>query len=281
MKYAYLLPLALLASGCVQTYRLGAGLHTHDLFYQAKPLTPLDSTIASATYVGGQVVAGSGYGGGLKAQQDEHFLGLLQVSRAHSWRNGAVSYGAFGYTGYYRVGQYTFSEYDTGGMKLPSIYQGSYSFTGWGLRGSAYFNTQLDPKFAWRFLGVEWAYSTEYGNLTDLRQRIPQKQIRNGSYVTDKWLIVSDQSMVTLAIATEAEISSDRAKDKSFVMKYAVGRSLSGYLGEGWFNTANFTAAYQYHRHTFHLHIGNINRKGAYQFGYQFRLEQKRKPPRP
>lgn len=282
MKYLYLLPLTLLATGCVQTYRLGAGLHTHDLFYQAKPLTPLDTTVATATYIGGEIMAGDGYGGGFKAQQDQHFAGLLNLSRAHSWRGGAVSYGAFGYLGNYTVGDYTFSEYGPGtnqDQKLPSIYRGTYDFSGWGLRGSAFFNSQLNSKVAWRFLGVEWAYSRETGALTDLRQQIPQKQItRSGGY--DEWIIARSPSMTTIALATELEISSDRRKEKAFILKYSIGKSLPDYTRYRWFNTTSLVMAYQYHRHSFHFQFGNVSRKPAYQFGYHYQLGLKRKAPR-
>lgn len=281
MKYAYLLPLALLASGCVQTYRLGAGLHTHDLFYQARPITPQDSSVATATYVGGQLVSGNGYTGRGNGQHDSHTLGILQASRAHSWRTGAVSYGAFGYLGEYRINKYTFSEYDANKQILPSAYEGTYGFYGWGLRGSAYFNTVLGRSVSWRFAGVEWAFSQEYGDLYDVRQRIPEQRIPRGSGSGyDEWFIARSRSMATVALASELEILNGPTRNKAFVFRYAVGKSLPDYTRAGWFNTVSFAAAYHYYRHAFHFHIGNTGRKSAFQIGYQYRLGLKHKTPR-
>ncbi|MFT4033844.1 MAG: hypothetical protein QM669_15630 [Siphonobacter sp.] len=74
-------------SGCqrIYNYRLGAGMHTSDLFYQAKPVaSPTDSLAVTANYIGGIYSMGYGYPESLGNQTKNCQFGLLQISRAHA-----------------------------------------------------------------------------------------------------------------------------------------------------------------------------------------------------
>lgn len=274
----------------VYNYRLGAGLHAHDLIYQPKPMASRDSGLNTATYVGGVVLWGNGYKEGLKGGQteDQHRLGLLQFNRAHSWNAATLSYGTFGYLGQYTISPNSFSKYDTstvGGIRqvnrLPSAYAGTYNFYGFGFRGSAQLNAILGKNTNWRFIGVDMVYSREYGELSRLRQIIPQHSVPNGlgSYSNgkDNWYIARQPSLFTIAATTEMVFSYDPARDRSFSLKYSIGTSSHPYDNSQWFTIRSLVAAYQYRQHIASLTFGNELRKPATHLSYHYRLGYKQK----
>ncbi|PQA53698.1 hypothetical protein [Siphonobacter curvatus] len=277
----------------IYNHRLGAGLHAHDLIYQPKPLASRDSGVNTATYLGGVTLWGKGYHEGFKngQSQDRHWLGLLQVSRAHSWNAATISYGAFGYLGQYYIGNSSFSEYPKDSLgniinkPLPSIYRGNYGFYGFGFRGSAQLNAILGRNTNWRFLGVEMAYSREYGELTRIRQRIPRKTVNNGlgreysghSTGYDRWIVARQPALFTIAATTEMVFNSDPAKDRSFSMKYSIGTSSAPYGTSRWFTISQLVAAYQYYQHNVSVTLGYFNSKPNTHLSYHYRLGYKQK----
>ncbi|WP_157830287.1 hypothetical protein [Siphonobacter sp. SORGH_AS_0500] len=273
----------------VRNYRLGAGLHAHDLIYQPKPFAPKDSGVHSAWYVGGVYTVGDGYNRATNASKNGYKFGLAQVSRAHSWRNASISYGTFGFIGTYAIGPYTFSEYDTTSHtsspsygRLFSQYAGTYHFYGWGMRGSAHLNACIGggKHVNWRYLGIEWAYSQEYGSLYDIRQKIPNKTIYHSRYVglgsreyTDNWIVASSRGLTTLALSSELVFNHFPDNEGAMILKATWGKTITkDYTGPQWFNTSNIMLAFQVERHLASCTIGNNARKPAIQFGYIYRL---------
>lgn len=275
-------------------YRLGAGFHAHDLIYQPKPLASRDSGVNTATYLGGVVLWGSGYADSRNGGQggDNHQLGLLQFSRAHSWNAATLSYGTFGYLGQYTISPNSFSKYDTitvGGIRqykqLPSAYAGSYNFYGFGFRGSAQLNAVLGRNTNWRFIGVDMVYSREYGNLTRIRQVIPQRSVANGMGGAgfkpgyDHWYIARQTGLFTIAVTTEMVFSSNQVRDRSFTLKYSLGTSSRPYANTHWFTISNFVFALQSKEHAVSATFGNLMYKPAVHLSYHYRLgyQQKKK----
>lgn len=305
MKYVYYLclsgALAIGLSSCqtIYNYRLGAGLHAHDLIYQPKPFAPKDSSVNSAWYVGGVYTVGNGYRGAMDVKNNGYKFGLLQVSRAHSWKHASVSYGAFGFLGSYAIAKYNFAEYDTvrtsdpssppnlttyDYIRKPSAYAGTYHFQGWGLRGSAHLNAIIGRgrKTNWRYLGLEWAHSQEYGSLYDIRQQIPQKTIyrynqpykfnQRATYV-DNWIVARSRGLTTLALSSEMVFNNYPRHQGAVIIKSTWGKAINAdYSGTRWFDVSSIMLGIQANEHLVSLTVGNITQKAGVQLGYNYRL---------
>lgn len=305
MKYLYYLCFlgAAMAglSSCqtIYNYRLGAGLHAHDLVYQPKPFATKDSSVTSAWHVGGIYTIGDGYKGAIGTTNNGYNFGLLQVSRAHSWKYASVSYGAFGFLGKYTIKKSSFAEYDTvrtsplpsppewatyDYIRKPSEYAGAYYFHGWGLRGSAHLNAIIGKgrKTNWRYLGVEWSHSQEYGSLYDIRQQIPQKTIyrynqpykfnQRATYV-DNWIIARSRGLTTLALSSEMVFNNYPQHEGAVILKATWGKAIGAdYNGSQWFDVSSIMLGIQANEHLVSLTVGNVTQKAGIQFAYNYRL---------
>lgn len=276
-------------------YRLGAGLHGQDLTYLTKPLHPRDSSVVKATYAGAHVSAGHGYeevvGGG--QQGERNYLGAATLHRSHSWKRGSVSYGAFGYVGQYTLDEGTFAErrvipdsiyflgnerYD-GYPKIPSVYAGAYRYGGYALRGGYTGRTNLGLRGDWRFLGVEAAYSQEFGQLYELRQRIPDREFFNeprsgGGLVRrhqgrDFWRVARARGLFSLGLSTEFCFRTRRPAE-SINVRLLHGRSF-GDSQKLNLHLSRLTLAYQTGRQTGFAEVTQTG-KFSVVLGYSYRV---------
>ena len=142
---------ALLFASCSHIYE--PALYHQDIVYQPKP-TSFDS-VKAANYISGAFNANSN-----SNYNDFLVSGQLNLSRGYVFNNFNLSYGAFG-----AVGQYSSDQANSG---APTYFTNKY-FEALGGRFSANaFVTSGRTDF--RFIGVEMAYSHEFGTYADFRR---------------------------------------------------------------------------------------------------------------
>jgi len=154
MKIKYLLLfgfIAVLYSSCSQVY--SPALYQHDIAYQPKPAS--FDTAKSATYVS------AAYNAYPSADYNNTLIsGQLNLSRGYVFNNFNLAYGAFGVIGDYQNGE---------GSKTSPYYFNDKYFGAVGGRMSANFFTTKDNADI-RFLGMEAAYSHEFGDYASYRK---------------------------------------------------------------------------------------------------------------
>ncbi len=136
----------LLFSGC--SYQYGPPMFGKQNIYMAKP--SYDSTFNTELYGTLDMGIHSGY-----KQKEGNFYAMPGLHMAHAASFYDLSYGLFSYAGGYNV------------QALPND-QGLKGFYGIGARGSANLNKRFGS-FKWRILGIEGAYSREFGGYRHLR----------------------------------------------------------------------------------------------------------------
>jgi hypothetical protein len=152
---------AALFASCSNVYT--PALYHQDIVYQPKP-TSFD-TVKAANY----------FSAGLNANFNNSNSDLLlssqfNLSRGHAFKNFNLAYGAFGVLGDYQ---------NSAIQKGDPNYFGDKFYGALGGRASAnFFITQGNADI--RFLGVEAAYSHEFGSYADFRQNI---NAQSGYYV--------------------------------------------------------------------------------------------------
>jgi len=165
-------------ASCSQVY--SPALYHHDIAYQPKP-TSFD-TAKSATYISGAFAA-------FPSADFNNTLvgGQINLSRGHVFDKFNVAYGAFGSFGDYQNGS---------GDKASPTYFTDKFFGAVGGRVSANFFTTSD-NVDFRFIGIEAAYSHEFGAYANYRQRVNSLGLSN-VYVDSR------TDLLTLALTTEA-----------------------------------------------------------------------------
>jgi hypothetical protein len=142
---------ALLFASCSHIYE--PALYHQDIVYQPKP-TSFD-TVKAVNYISGAFNANSN-----SNLNDFLVSGQVNLSRGYVFNNFNLSYGAFG-----AVGQYSSDQANSG---APTYFTTKY-FEALGGRFSANaFVTSGRTDF--RFIGVEAAYSHEFGTFADFRR---------------------------------------------------------------------------------------------------------------
>jgi len=140
-----------LLASCSTLYQ--PALYHQDIAYQPKPVS--FDTVKSATYIS------AAYEANLSTDYSDLIQsGQFNISRGHVFDGFNIAYGAFGSLGDY--------EHDgtTGGNNF-----GYKNFGALGARASAnLFTNNDDTEF--RFIGMEMAYSHEFGDYADLRKNL-------------------------------------------------------------------------------------------------------------
>jgi len=145
--------IAVLFASCSQVY--SPALYHHDIAYQPKP-TSFD-TVKTANYV-------SAAFGAYPSEDYNNTLvsGQINLSQGYVFNNFNLAYGAFGVFGDYQNG--------TGDKTKPSYFTDKF-FGAVGGRMSANFFTTSD-NVDFRFIGMEAAYSHEFGSYADYRKSV-------------------------------------------------------------------------------------------------------------
>jgi hypothetical protein len=167
--------LATVFASCSHVYE--PALYHQDISYQPKPAS-FDS-VKSATYLSGGLNIYTNYAGndGLTSAE-------FNLSRAYVFNNFNLSYGAFGVAGDYQNGTIQSGQ--------PNYFT-QKSFGAVGGRASAnLFARSVNTDF--RYLGVEIAYSHEFGSYSDFRRSVIPQQ----NYYVDP----SDE-LVTIGVTSE------------------------------------------------------------------------------
>jgi len=154
------LPIAILSisaiaflSSCSQVYR--PALFHQDIVYMPKPASFDKESTANYVSAGLNVHSNNN-------MNDAIISGQLNLSRAHTFKNFNVAYGAFGSLGDYQNGS---------SDKSAANYFNSKYFGAVGGRFSANFYVHQDRADI-RFIGVEAAYSREFGDYADFRKML-------------------------------------------------------------------------------------------------------------
>jgi hypothetical protein len=184
MRSKFLLPLCSLLSilsACSHVY--APALYHQDIAYQPKP-TSFDKS-ATATYasVGLNNYAGVNY-------TDFLTSGQVNLSQGIRFDNFNIAYGAFG----------VFGDYQYSGSKTDANYFSDKFFGAVGGRFSA--NAFVtDGNVDFRFIGVEMAYSHEFGDYANYRQEL----LNRGGYFVDP-----RTNLYTIGLTTEVIFHSMR-----------------------------------------------------------------------
>jgi len=166
--------IALLFSSCVSVY--SPALYHQDIAYQPKPAS--FDTVKSASYVS------AGFNNYLNSDQDLMQSGQFNLSRGHAFKNTNLAYGAFG----------VFGDLENSSIQQGKPYYFTDKFFG-AVGGRASFNFFVNSgRTDFRFLGIEAAYSHEFGDYLDFRRTV------NG-----KSGIIADtrSDLVTIGLTTE------------------------------------------------------------------------------
>jgi len=156
-----LIAVALLFASCSHVYT--PALYHQDIAYQPKP-TSFD-TAKSLTYVS------AGVGGYTNTNYSDLLLsGQLNVSRGHVFDNFNVAYGGFLVLGDYQNGSSDKTQPNYFSDKFFGAVGGRFSMNAFVKSGRADF----------RFIGMEMAYSHEFGDYADFRKSI---NTQGGYYV--------------------------------------------------------------------------------------------------
>ena len=200
LKNIYLLLLLpLVFASCARVYT--PALYHQDIAYQPKPAS-FDS-LKSATYISG----------GLNAYSNINFTdfltsGQLNISRGHVFDNFNIAYGAFG----------VFGDYQNGAIsKGQTNYFSDKYFGAIGGRFSANLFIKSD-RADFRFLGVEMAYSHEYGSYANFRQSLNNNL--EGYYVDPR------TNLFTIGLTTEVIFHSLNNSDLEHGIRGFIGTTL-------------------------------------------------------
>jgi hypothetical protein len=157
----FLSGILLITSSCSHLY--GPALYHQDIAYQPKP-TSFD-TAKTVTYVSAGL-------NNYSSVNYSDFLtsGQLNLSVGHKFDNFNIAYGAFGVLGSYQYSGST-SNKDYFTDKYFGAIGGRFSANAFVTSGNADF----------RFIGVEMAYSHEFGDYANYRQEL----LRRGGYFVD------------------------------------------------------------------------------------------------
>jgi len=184
--FTFLSCLLLLLSACSHVY--SPALYHQDIAYQPKP-TSFDKE-TSASYVS------LGLGGYTNTNLNDGVVaGQFNISEGHRFDNFNLAYGAFG-----AVGDYQSGSTDT---KSASYFSDRY-FGALGARASINAYVQ-SGRADIRFIGVEAAYSHEFGDYATLRQNL---QKIGGFYV--------DPRVDLFTIGLTSEVIFHNQNDKDF-----------------------------------------------------------------
>jgi len=160
-RHIALFAAAILFASCSKVYT--PALYHQDIAYQPKPAS-FDS-VKSMTYASG----------GINTYVNSNFEDLLvsgqaNLSRGHAFNNFNLAYGAFG----------VFGDYENGAIQKgqPNYFTDKF-FGAVGGRASANFFVN-SGRTDFRFIGVEMAYSHEFGDYANFRQSV---QSQPGYYV--------------------------------------------------------------------------------------------------
>jgi len=165
MKIKILLPLlaiSLFVASCSHVYT--PALYHQDIAYQPKPAS--FDTVKSRTYVS------AGVGGNTNTNYNDFLIsGQLNLSRGHVFDNFNIAYG-----GFLSLGDY---QKDSGDKNKTNNSQNDLFFGAVGGRFSA--NAFVtDGNVDFRFIGVEMAYSHEFGDYANFRKALDKQ---GGFYV--------------------------------------------------------------------------------------------------
>lgn len=176
---------ALLLASCSQVY--SPALYHHDIAYQPKP-TSFD-TVKSATYISAALVT-------YPSEDYNNTLvgGQINISQGQTFKNFNIAYGAFG----------SFGDYQNGtGNKTSSTYFYDKTFGAVGGRFSANFFTTSDNA-DFRFIGMEAAYSHEFGAYSDYRKSVINANQLPASGVSQSTIYVDPRTdLFTIGLTTE------------------------------------------------------------------------------
>ncbi|RKR83817.1 hypothetical protein BDD43_4031 [Mucilaginibacter gracilis] len=158
MKKIYALALlitVIFISGCNDHFYAPA-LYNNNSTYLAKPMHT--DSAKSASYVSG----GLGLGSGIDLK-DNTYMGLLRLDHANTFDNINLAYGVFGFAGSYE---------NTSIEKTEANYFNNKFFAGLGANASANFFIPLNDKVDLRIIGIDLAYSSEFGDYADFRKAV-------------------------------------------------------------------------------------------------------------
>lgn len=165
---------AVLLSACSHVY--APALYHQDIAYQPKPSSFDVKSTQTYASVGLNNYAGINY-------TDFLTSGQVNLGEGHRFDNFNVAYGAFG----------VFGDYQYSGSKTDANYFSDKFFGAVGARFSA--NAFVtDGNVDFRFIGVEMAYSHEFGDYATYRQDL----LRRGGYFVDP-----RTDLYTLGLTTE------------------------------------------------------------------------------
>lgn len=203
--------LAVCTSSCVTEF--ANPLLNNDLTYMAKP--SVSDSVKWGTYVAGNIFLSDGF-------NPFDFNTHLEANahQSYTFPFGSIALGGFGYAGRYKL------NIDTTDYYAPiTQYGGNYFYYGGGVRGSFNF-TIPGERIDFRFLGIDAAWSKEWGEYLELR-----KTVEYLPYV----LSVTDDELFTLAVTQE--ICFKRDSETQIAFKWFYGKALKGNL--------NYTESYE------------------------------------
>ena len=245
---------------------LGAGLHGNEMTYWSKPTTR-DSAKITAVYASGNLTANSGYQAG-----DRLLLTQGAVYQSHTSKGANLSYGVFGYAGNYNVGT----------SRIPlDKYQGNYGLYGGGLRASFNFNANIFDNIDWRFIGIDMAYSREFGSLSNLRRSIPDSLVRKDNiqpnYDRDRIILLRSPEMFTWGFTSEIVFKGKN--NERLALKYFLGRSEQNYqsiYANNIWHLGNLTLAYQNDKVMISAQMAQLFSRPTINMGFGYRLGSER-----
>jgi hypothetical protein len=203
------LALAGLISGCSHHYYAPALYNNYDS-YLPKPLST--DSVKTAIYATGGISSSTG----IDLFHDYINIGQFDVGIAHSFKYVSIACGMFGFIGTYGNGSIHNPDPDDFDTK---------SFSGIGTKASVNLNMPLSDKIDFRFLGIEMAYSKEFGNFTDFRRKVNN---RDDFHVNDNNVLFSGGATSEIAW-----------RSNSGQIKYA----LRGYVGKSFGSFTNYNTA--------------------------------------
>ncbi|MDP9080060.1 MAG: hypothetical protein M3O71_21755 [Bacteroidota bacterium] len=255
MKLKYLSVLflsALVFASCSHVYT--PALYHQDIAYQPKP-TSFD-TAKSLTYVS------AGLGGYTNTNLNDVLIsGQLNLSRGHVFNNFNIAYGGFAVFGDYQNGSNDKTQPNYFSDKFFGAVGGRFSANAFVTNGNVDF----------RFIGMEMAYSHEFGGYADFRKSIDKQ---GGYYV--------DPRTDLFSIGLTTEVIFHNRNDNTFQ------HGIRGFLGttvghdqldDTYYNTNNSSSKFLHHIYpkasyfiTFKDFFGTFEVGSAVflRFGYKF-----------
>ena len=230
--------IVLLFTSCSHVYT--PALYHSDIVYQPKPAS-FDS-VKSVTYVSAGLGANTSIDG-------EDFLtrGEIDISRGHVFNGFNLSYGAFGVAGNYNNGRTSNSATNNPPNNFSNIFYGAI-----GARASANLYVNMG-RFDFRYIGIEAAYSHEFGAYANFRQTI----VSSPNYY-------DDPRVNLYSVGLTSELIFHNEGDNNFVngIRGFLGTTI-GYdnLSNGYYTNNNFPNKvfhYVYPKATYYFKIKRI-----------------------